>query len=217
MPAKKSTSKTAAKKTAKKSPAKKNTKPAKKATAKVAKKAVKKSAAKAPAKTNSSAAKAPAKAGKFTPHATKLKKGDKAPSFSGKDQNGNMVSMEQFKGKKIVLYFYPKDDTPGCTATACNLRDNYNALIKAGYAVVGVSADDEKSHRKFAAKYNLPFSLIADTDKSVIKAYDVWGKKQFMGRIFDGLIRTTFVIDEKGVIAEVIEKVDTANHTQQIL
>lgn len=154
---------------------------------------------------------------KFINHKTKLKPGDKAPFFEGKDQNGNTVNSTLLKGKTIILYFYPKDNTPGCTATACSLRDEYKYLTKNNYAVVGVSADDEKSHTKFAKKYDLPFPLLADIDKTILKAYDVWGQKMFMGRIFDGIIRTTFVISPKGIIQEVIDKVDTANHAQQIL
>ena len=143
---------------------------------------------------------------------TPLKPGDKAPVFSEKDQNGNTISLSDFVGHKLVLYFYPKDSTPGCTAQACNLRDNYQTLLQKGYKVVGVSADSEKSHKKFIEKYNIPFPLIADTEKQVSKAYGVWGAKKFMGRIFDGITRTTFVIDQEGIIAEVIQKVDTSNH-----
>ncbi len=148
---------------------------------------------------------------------THLKEGGKAPDFKAKDQDGNIVSLKDFKGKKLVLYFYPKDDTPGCTNEACNLRDNYAALKKKGYAIVGVSADDEKKHNKFIKKYSLPFPLLADTDKKVIEAYDVWGEKHFMGRTYDGIVRTTFVINEKGKIEKVITAVDTKNHTEQIL
>jgi peroxiredoxin Q/BCP len=148
---------------------------------------------------------------------TSLKIGDKAPDFKGKDQNGKTVESKDFKGKKLVLYFYPKDDTPSCTNEACNLRDNFAGLKKKGYAVVGVSADNENKHKKFIAKYDLPFSLIADVDHKVIRAFDVWGEKKFMGRIFDGIVRTTFVIDEKGKIERVITDVDTKNHTEQIL
>ncbi|HSV76157.1 MAG TPA: thioredoxin-dependent thiol peroxidase [Bacteroidales bacterium] len=148
---------------------------------------------------------------------THLKPGDKAPNFTGNDQDGNTISLSDFAGHKLVLYFYPKDSTPGCTAQACNLRDNYQALLTKGYKVVGVSVDSEKSHRKFIEKYQLPFPLLADTAKEVVKAYGVWGEKKFMGRIFDGINRTTFVIDEAGVIREVIEKVDTSNHTAQVL
>jgi peroxiredoxin Q/BCP len=150
-------------------------------------------------------------------HITKLKEGDKAPDFKGKDQNGNMVSLNDFKGKKLVLYFYPKDDTPGCTAEACNLRDNYGDLKKKGYAILGVSADDEQKHQKFIKKYDLPFPLLADVDREVINAYDVWGQKKFMGKTYDGIIRTTFVIDEKGKIEKVITDVKTKDHTEQIL
>lgn len=148
---------------------------------------------------------------------THLKKGDKAPQFIGEDQNGNTISLENFKGEKIVLYFYPKDNTPGCTAQACNLRDNYDMLLSKGYKVVGISADTQQSHQKFIEKHNLPFPLIADTDKQIIKQYGVWGPKKFMGRTFDGINRTTFIIDEEGNIEEVIEKVKTKEHTKQIL
>ncbi len=150
-------------------------------------------------------------------HVTRLKVGDKAPDFKGKDQNGKEISLSDFKGKKLVLYFYPKDDTPGCTAESCNLRDNYSEFIKKGYAIVGVSADDEKQHRKFIEKYELPFPLLADVDMTVIKAYDVWGYKKFMGREYDGIVRTTFVIDEKGILEKVITEVDTKDHTEQII
>lgn len=148
---------------------------------------------------------------------SKFKPGDQAPAFSGKDQSGNMVSLESFRGNKVVLYFYPKDDTPGCTAEACSLRDNYEALLARGYKVVGVSPDSEKSHQKFTDKYELPFPLIADTEKKILQDYGVWGRKKFMGREYDGVIRTTFIIDEKGLIEEVIEKVDTKNHAAQVL
>jgi len=147
---------------------------------------------------------------------TSLKSGDKAPDFSGKDQDGQVISLKDFKGKKLVLYFYPKDNTPGCTAEACNLRDNYSALIKKGYAIVGVSADDEKKHKKFSDKYKLPFTLLADVDRKIIEAYDVLGEKKFMGKVYDGIVRTTFVIDENGKIEKVISKVDTKNHSEQI-
>ncbi len=147
----------------------------------------------------------------------KLKIGDKAPAIKAKDQNGKEISLAQFKGKKVVLYFYPKDSTPGCTKEACNFRDNYKALQKKGYEVVGVSADSEKSHQKFIEKYELPFPLIADTDQKVVNDYGVWGLKKFMGREYMGINRTTFLIDEKGKIEKVIEKVDTENSAQQIL
>ena len=146
-----------------------------------------------------------------------LKVGDKAPSINSLDQNGKPIALEDFKGSKVILYFYPKDDTPGCTAEACNLRDNYDELLKKGFKIIGVSADDEKSHRKFTEKYNLPFPLIPDTDRKVIEAYGVWGKKKFMGRTYDGIFRTTFVISEEGIIESVITDVKTKDHTQQIL
>lgn len=146
-----------------------------------------------------------------------LKKGDKAPIFSSKDENGKSVKLSDYKGKKLVLYFYPKDDTPGCTAEACDLRDNYTALQKAGYVVLGVSSDDEKKHTKFKAKYDLPFSLLADTDKSVHEAYGTWVEKSMYGRKYMGTARVTFIINEKGILEDVIEKVDTKNHTAQIL
>lgn len=150
-------------------------------------------------------------------YVTRLKKGDKAPGFKGKDQNGNIISLSSFKGEKLIIYFYPKDNTPACTVQACNLRDNYSALKKKGYSIVGISADDEKMHKKFSDKNQLPFHLIADTDKKIIEAYDVWGEKKFMGRIYEGINRTTFVIDEKGIIEKVILNVKTKSHTEQIL
>jgi peroxiredoxin Q/BCP len=150
-------------------------------------------------------------------HKTKLKPGDKAPAIEGLTQDGTPVNMSDFKGKKIVLYFYPEDGTAGCTAQACSLRDNYVFMQNAGYAVIGVSADSVEKHKKFISKYELPFPLIADTDKKLIKAYDVWGPKQFMGRKYEGIIRTTFVIDEAGIIQEVIEKITTVDHADQIL
>ncbi len=146
-----------------------------------------------------------------------LKAGDDAPQFESIDQDGNPIKLSDYKGKKVVLYFYPKDNTPGCTAESCNLRDNYDQLIKQGYAVLGVSPDNEKSHQKFIAKHELPFSLIADTDKSVHELYGTWGEKSMYGRKYMGTIRTTFVIDENGKIEEVIEKVKTKDHTAQIL
>ncbi|TVQ90181.1 MAG: thioredoxin-dependent thiol peroxidase [Bacteroidetes bacterium] len=148
---------------------------------------------------------------------TTLKPGDKAPDFKGKDENGKEIKLADFKGNKLVIYFYPRDSTPGCTSQACNLRDNYDVLLSKGYKVVGVSADSEKSHQKFIEKNNLPFPLIADTEKEILKAFGVWGPKKFMGKTYDGIHRTTFVIDEKGVIEEVIAKVDTKNHTAQII
>lgn len=148
---------------------------------------------------------------------TTLKKGDKAPDFKVKDQSGKTVKLSDFKGKKLVLFFYPKASTPGCTAEACNLRDNYSEFIKKGYEILGVSADSEKRQQNFIEKNNLPFSLLADEDKSVIEAYGVWGPKKFMGRTFDGIHRTTFVIDENGIIEDVITKVNTKEHASQVL
>jgi len=143
--------------------------------------------------------------------------GTKAPNFTTQDQNGKKVKLSDFKGRKMVLYFYPKDMTSGCTAEACNLRDNYNVLQKQGYEVLGVSRDDEKSHRKFIEKENLPFQLLADTDLSVHKKYGTWVEKSMYGRKYMGTARVTFLIDEKGTITEIIGKVDTKNHTAQIL
>lgn len=148
---------------------------------------------------------------------TNLKEGDKAPIFKGVDQQGNKVSLSDLKGKKVILYFYPKDNTPGCTAQACNLRDNYDALLKKGYAVVGVSADGEKSHQKFAEKYELPFPLLADDTKTIVNQYGVFGEKKMMGKVYDGVYRTTFLINENGVIDKIIKKPDTKNHTEEIL
>jgi peroxiredoxin Q/BCP len=148
---------------------------------------------------------------------THLKEGDKAPSFTAIDQNGQTISLKDFKGKKVVLYFYPKDDTPGCTAQACNLRDNYSELIKKGIQVIGVSTDSVKSHKKFEQKYELPFPLVADEDKKIVDSYHVWGQKKFMGREYMGTNRTTFLIDEEGIIKKIIDKPDTKNHTEEIL
>ena len=147
----------------------------------------------------------------------KLKAGDSAPEFSVNDQNGNPVKLSDFKGKKVVLYFYPKDNTPGCTAESCNLRDNYQALQKAGYEVLGVSKDNEKSHLKFIDKYELPFTLLADTELQIHKKYDTWVEKSMYGKKYMGTARTTFLIDENGKIEEIIEKVKTKDHTAQIL
>lgn len=143
--------------------------------------------------------------------------GSTAPNFTTKDQDGKIVSLSDFKGRKVVLYFYPKDMTPRCTAEACSLRDNYHALIKAGYEVLGISSDDEKMHRKFIEKENLPFRLLADTDKTVHQQFGTWVEKSMYGRKYMGTARVTYIIDENGKIAEVIEKVDTKNHAQQIL
>ena len=146
-----------------------------------------------------------------------LEVGQLAPEFEAKIENGATIKLSDYLGKKVILYFYPKDATPGCTAQACNLRDNYEALLKAGYVVLGISSDDEKSHKKFIEKQNLPFPLIADTDLKVHDAFGTWVEKSMYGRKYMGTARTTFVIDEEGKIAEVIEKVDTKNHTAQIL
>jgi peroxiredoxin Q/BCP len=147
---------------------------------------------------------------------THLKEGQKAPPFEGIDQNNNKIKLIDFAGKKIILYFYPRDNTPGCTAEACNLRDNYEDLIKKGYKVIGVSPDNEKSHKGFAGKYSLPFPLIADPEKKILNSYGAWGEKNMYGKTVTGVLRTTFIIDEKGNIEKIISKVDTANHTEQI-
>ncbi len=146
-----------------------------------------------------------------------LQVGDPAPPIKAKDQEGNEFDLNALRGKKVILYFYPKDDTPGCTKQACNLRDNYTALQKQGYEVVGVSADKEIKHQKFIAKYDLPFTLLADTDKKVIQDYNAWGEKKFMGKTYKGILRKTYVIDEEGKIEDIIEKVKTKEHTEQIL
>lgn len=147
----------------------------------------------------------------------KLKIGDKSPKFKGLDQNGDPIGLEDFKGKKLVLYFYPKDNTPGCTAESCDLRDNYQELLKRGYEVVGISSDSAKKHQNFIKKYDLPFRLIADVDKSIHEQFGTWAEKQMFGRKYMGTVRTTFIIDENGVLEEIIEKVDTKAHTLQIL
>ncbi len=146
-----------------------------------------------------------------------LQIGTPAPDFSANNQNGETLSLSHFSGKKLVLYFYPKDDTPGCTAEACSLRDNYQDLIAKGYAILGVSPDNETKHKKFIDKYNLPFDLLADTDNAVALAYGVWVEKSMYGRKYMGIARTTFIIDEQGNLAEIIEKVDTKNHATQII
>ena len=148
---------------------------------------------------------------------TTLKKGDKAPYFSATDQSGKTHTLADYSGKKLVVFFYPKADTPGCTAEACGLRDNYHRFEAQGYAILGVSADSQKKQAKFSEKYSLPFPLIADEDHAVLNAFGVWGPKKFMGRTFDGIHRTTFVIDEKGIIEDVIENVKTKEHSSQIL
>lgn len=146
-----------------------------------------------------------------------LKEGDKAPAFKGIDQEGKPISLSDYKGKKVILYFYPKDDTPGCTAEACDFRDNYELLVKKGLDVVGVSPDSDTRHSKFVHKYDLPFRLLADTEKKVIQDYGVWGLKKFMGREYDGVHRTTFIIDEKGKIEKIISKVKTKEASRQVL
>jgi thioredoxin-dependent peroxiredoxin len=143
--------------------------------------------------------------------------GQKAPDFEGVNQNGNLISLNDFKGYKLILYFYPKDDTPGCTAESCNLRDNYNMWISKGYKVLGISPDSQKSHQKFIEKYDLPFPLISDAEKSIIKLYGAWGKKKMYGKEYEGLLRTTFLIDEEGKIEDIFKKVNTKEHTKQIL
>ncbi len=139
-----------------------------------------------------------------------------APAFTAVDQNGETVTLEQYKGKKLVLYFYPKDNTPGCTAEACDLRDNYSRFIEQGYEILGVSADSEKSHQKFIGKYDLPFNLISDVDKKLLKAYNTWGEKKLYGKIYMGVLRKTFIISEDGKIEKIIEKVKTKEHSKQI-
>lgn len=146
-----------------------------------------------------------------------LKIGDKAPDFSANDQQGNPVSLSTLLGKRIVLYFYPKDNTPGCTAEACSMRDGKSELEKMGFTILGVSPDSEKSHQNFITKHNLNFTLLADSDKTIAKAYGVWGLKKFMGRTYEGILRTTFIIDERGFIEKIFDKVDTKNHFEQIV
>ena len=146
-----------------------------------------------------------------------LKVGDVSPSFTSKDQNGNSISSADFQGKKWVIYFYPKDQTPGCIAQACNIRDNYSTLLKQGIQIIGVSADNEKSHLNFIEKQQIPFPLLADEDLSVIKSFGVWGEKKFMGKIYDGIHRTTFLINEHGVIVGIIDKPQTKAHAEEIL
>jgi thioredoxin-dependent peroxiredoxin len=145
-----------------------------------------------------------------------LQKGVKAPEFIANDQEGNAISLQQYKGKKVVLYFYPKDDTPGCTKEACSLRDNYEAMLSKGFVVLGVSPDSVASHKKFADKFNLPFPLLADPELNIVKAYGAWGEKKMYGKTYEGLLRSTFVIGEAGMIEEVIAKVKTDKHAEQI-
>jgi len=146
-----------------------------------------------------------------------LKEGDKAPAFSGKDQNGNKVSLSDFKGKKVVVYFYPEDDTPTCTIQACNLRDNYSLLTQNGFVVLGISPDEEKKHKKFEEKYNLPFTLIADPKHTIIDKYGVWDEKQLYGRKYMGILRTTFLLDEKGIIRKIFLRPKNKQHAEEII
>ena len=146
-----------------------------------------------------------------------LQAGDKAPDLLGVDENGNEIRVSDYAGRKLVVYFYPKDSTPGCTAEACDLRDNYHRFLSLGYEVLGVSRDSSASHKRFIAKYDLPFHLIADTDLTILKAYEAWGEKKMYGKTTEGTLRTTYVIDENGIIIDAIGKVDTKNHTEQIL
>ena len=148
---------------------------------------------------------------------SKFVAGDKAQVFEGVNQKGKKISLNDFKGKKLILYFYPKDDTPGCTAESCNLNDNYEMWLKKGFEVVGVSPDNEKSHLKFIEKYGLKFNLISDTNNEILEMYGAWGEKSMYGKKYMGVLRTTYVIDENGIIREVFEKVDTKNHTSQII
>ena len=146
-----------------------------------------------------------------------LQVGDKAPNFNTVDQNDAIQTLEQYQGKKVILYFYPKDNTPGCTTQSCNLRDNYDSLLKQGYVVLGASACTQAKHINFAKKYNLPFPLLVDTEMKILEAYGVWQEKNTFGKTYMGIVRTTFVIDEKGIIEEMIKKVNTKEHTEQIL
>jgi peroxiredoxin Q/BCP len=145
-----------------------------------------------------------------------LKEGDKAPNFTGVDQNGEAITLDQYKGKKVVLYFYPKDNTPGCTAEACNLRDNYDDLLEKELDVIGVSPDSEKSHKRFIEKLELPFRLISDPDKEILKLYNAWGEKKLYGRVYDGVLRKTFIISKDQIIEKIFIKVKTKDHTNQI-
>ena len=146
-----------------------------------------------------------------------LKPGDQAPAFESKDQNGSTVKLSDFKGKRVVIYFYPKDNTPGCTAQACNLRDNYDVLLKEGIVILGVSADSESSHQKFITKFDLPFPLLADTDHELLNLYGVWGEKKFMGKVYDGIHRTTFVLNADHTIRAILDKPNTKEHAAEIL
>jgi peroxiredoxin Q/BCP len=145
-----------------------------------------------------------------------LKIGDPAPKFAAPDQDGNMVTLDHFKGKKLVLYFYPKDNTPGCTAEACDLRDNYEKFLSLGYEILGVSADSQKSHQNFISKYDLPFRLLSDVDKKILEAYNAWGEKKMYGKSYMGILRKTFIISESGIIENIIDNVKTKEHAKQI-
>lgn len=146
-----------------------------------------------------------------------LEEGSKAPAFTLADESGTSVSLSQFAGKKVVVYFYPKDDTPGCTTEACGFRDNYNAILAKGAVVIGISADSEKSHAKFKSKYELPFYLLADPEKTTIQAFGAWGEKKMYGKAYEGILRSTFVIDEKGVVTKVFPEVKPADHAQEVI
>ncbi|MBL1281311.1 MAG: thioredoxin-dependent thiol peroxidase [Fluviicola sp.] len=146
-----------------------------------------------------------------------LKIGDQAPTFTSVDQDGKKVNLSDYEGKKVVIYFYPKDNTPGCTVQACNIRDNYENILKEDIVILGVSADDEVKHQKFIAKFDLPFTLLADTEKELLNLFGVWGEKKFMGKIYDGIHRTTFILDESHTIIGIIEKPKTKDHTREIL
>lgn len=150
-------------------------------------------------------------------HTISLKIGDKAPDFKGLNQKGELISFNHYNNKKLVLFFYPKDNTPGCTAEACDLRDNYNYFLNNGYDVVGISADSEASHLKFSEKFNLPYNILSDTEKLILKAYGVWGEKSMYGKKYEGIHRTTFIINEKGIIENIITKVQTKTHSKQII
>lgn len=146
-----------------------------------------------------------------------LKEGTKAPGFKAVNQKGEAIRLNDFSGKKVILFFYPKDNTPGCTAESCNLRDNYSELLKAGFEVIGISPDSEKSHAGFASKFDLPYNILADVNKEILKAYGAWGLKKMYGKEYEGVLRTTYIIDEEGVIEKVFTKVKTNDHTNQIL
>jgi len=147
---------------------------------------------------------------------TNLQEGDQAPEIHGEDQNGQVIGFDRFEGQKVILYFYPKDNTPGCTSEACNLRDNYQDLKEMGFEIIGISPDSQQSHQKFIDKNNLPFRLIADPEKKILKDYGVWGEKKRFGKVYEGVHRTTFIISEEGRIEKIIRKVDTKDHARQI-